>query len=314
MTREAVVETARQSIARGSKSFAAASTLFAKPVRERAWLLYSWCRACDDIADGQVHGHGMTVVADPQARLARMARLTERALAGEATGEAPFDALRIVAAETGLPHGFVRDHIAGFALDAEGWRPQTEADLLRYCYHVAGVVGCMMAVVMGVDPADQDTLDRACDLGLAFQLANIARDVGEDAGVGRCYLPTDWLAEASIAPSDVMAPAHRRALTAIVARLTTLAASFETSARRGTTALDFRSAWAVLAAAKIYGDIGRKVVARGGGAWDARVMTSAAEKVGAVALAGAQASARRWLYRGSRLASPVLWSRPRHAA
>ncbi|MBA3836939.1 MAG: phytoene synthase, partial [Zymomonas sp.] len=95
MTRDAVVEAARLSIARGSKSFAAASTLFAKPVRERAWLLYSWCRACDDLADGQDHGHGMTVVADPEARLERLRTLTDRALAGEATGEAPFEALRI---------------------------------------------------------------------------------------------------------------------------------------------------------------------------------------------------------------------------
>lgn len=314
MTRDAVVEAARLSIARGSKSFAAASTLFAKPVRERAWLLYSWCRACDDLADGQDHGHGMTVVADPEARLERLRTLTDRALAGEATGEAPFEALRIVAGETGLPHGFARDHIAGFALDAAGWRPGSEADLIRYCYHVAGVVGCMMAVVMGVDPADEDTLDRACHLGLAFQLANIARDVAEDAGVGRCYLPTDWLAEAGITPPDVMAPAHRRALATIVARLTTLAAGFEASARRGTAALDFRSAWAVLAAAKIYGDIGRKVAARGGGAWDARVTTSAVEKIGAVTLAGAQASARSWLYREPAPTPPPAWTRPRHAS
>ncbi|MBA3836460.1 MAG: hypothetical protein C0499_02215, partial [Zymomonas sp.] len=179
---------------------------------------------------------------------------------------------------------------------------------------VAGVVGCMMAVVMGVDPADEDTLDRACHLGLAFQLANIARDVAEDAGVGRCYLPTDWLAEAGITPPDVMAPAHRRALATIVARLTTLAAGFEASARRGTAALDFRSAWAVLAAAKIYGDIGRKVAARGGGAWDARVTTSAVEKIGAVTLAGAQASARSWLYREPAPTPPPAWTRPRHAS
>ena len=62
--RDAIVEAARASIARGSKSFAAASRLFSPEVRERAWLLYAWCRACDDIADGQDHGHGMTRVAD----------------------------------------------------------------------------------------------------------------------------------------------------------------------------------------------------------------------------------------------------------
>ncbi len=68
------------------------------------------------------------------------------------------------------------DLIAGFALDTDGWRPRSQDDLMRYCYHVAGSVGCMMAIVMGVAPEDEATLDRACDLGLAFQLANIARD------------------------------------------------------------------------------------------------------------------------------------------
>jgi 15-cis-phytoene synthase len=310
VTRDAVVKAARVSIARGSRSFAAASKLFDKPTRERAWLLYSWCRACDDIADGQDHGHGMTAVDDPLARLARLGTLTELALAGQATGEAPFEALRIVAAETGLPHHFARDHIAGFALDAEGWRPGTEDDLLRYCYHVAGVVGCMMAVVMGVDPADEATLDRACDLGLAFQLANIARDIDEDAGVGRCYLPTDWLAEKDIPPAELMAPAHRPALTELVARLTTRAALFEQSARAGTPALGFRSAWAVLAAAKIYGDIGRKVATLGGHAWDRRVTTSAGEKLAAILIAWQQAR-RRGAYRSTPVGG---WARPRHPA
>lgn len=311
MTRAEVVEAARLSIARGSRSFAAASTLFDKPTRERAWLLYSWCRACDDIADGQDHGHGMTVVDDPQARVARLGVLTELALAGEATGDPPFEALRIVVSETGLPHGFVRDHIAGFALDADGWRPTSEDDLLRYCYHVAGVVGCMMAVMMGVDPADEATLDRACDLGLAFQLANIARDIDEDASVGRCYLPTDWLAEKGIAASDLMAARHRPALTELVARLTDRAAAFEHSARAGTPALGFRSAWAVLAAAKIYGDIGRKVAALGGQAWDARVTTSASEKLGAIWRAWREARSR--VRRFPPTPRGELWTRPRHA-
>src|SRR3546814_7637202 len=75
------------------------------------------------------------------------------------------------------------------------WRPRSEDDLLRYSYHVAGAVGVAMALVMGVDPRDETTLDRASDLGIAFQLANIARDVAEDAAADRCYLPVEWMVE-----------------------------------------------------------------------------------------------------------------------
>jgi phytoene synthase len=179
----------------GSKSFRFASRLFDRTTRERSWLLYAWCRTCDDLADGQTLGHDAQAPADPAARLALIRRQTERALAGEATGEAAFDALALVVRECGIPDRFVWDHVDGFALDAAGWRPASEADLLRYCYHVAGAVGCMMAVVMGVAPDEEATLDRAADLGIAFQLANIARDLVEDAQVGRAYLPQTWLAE-----------------------------------------------------------------------------------------------------------------------
>uniref|UniRef100_UPI00157694A2 phytoene/squalene synthase family protein n=1 Tax=Sphingomonas bacterium TaxID=1895847 RepID=UPI00157694A2 len=210
--RAAIVEAARRSIAKGSKSFAAASLLFDRCTRERAWLLYAWCRAGDDIADGQESGHDMRAVDDAPARVAALRDLTDRALAGQIVGEPAFDGLRVVAGETGLPAAWPQALIDGFVLDAQGWRPRTEDDLYRYCWHVAGAVGCMMAVVMGVASGDGATLDRACDLGMAFQLANIARDIGEDAAAGRCYLPADWLAEVEIAPGEVMAAANRPAL------------------------------------------------------------------------------------------------------
>ena len=149
-SRDAIVAAAEESIARGSKSFGAASKLFDRETRERAWLLYAWCRKCDDIVDGQDHGHGMRRVADAEARVAEVRRLTDLALDGEVVGDPAFDALRIVAAEVKLPRALAHDLIDGFQLDAEEWRPRSEGDLYRYCYHVAGAVGCMMALVMGV--------------------------------------------------------------------------------------------------------------------------------------------------------------------
>lgn len=249
----------------------------------------------------------MSVVADPLARVEMVERLTTAALAGEPTGDAAFEALRIVAAETALPPRFAHDLVAGFRLDAENWRPRSEDDLYRYCYHVAGAVGCMMAVVMGVAPDDQDTLDRACDLGMAFQLANIARDVAEDDRVGRCYLPVEWLVEMDIPPGQHMKPPFRERLVVLVRRLTDRAALHEASARVGATRLPLRSRWAVLAAAGIYGDIAREVAERGGRAWDGRVSTGKLAKLAQVARAGIEAlgvapDAPR---------APMLWTRPR---
>lgn len=312
MTRDraALVEHARDSIARGSKSFALASQIFDRPTRERAWLLYAWCRRCDDLADGQDHGGEMAPVADPLARLAAIRAMTDTALAGGATGDPAFDGFGLVAEECRIPHRFAHDLIEGFALDAADWRPESEDDLLRYCYHVAGAVGCMMAVVMGVDRGNEAALDRACDLGLAFQLSNIARDIAEDTQAGRCYLPAAWLREKHVTSAELLNPEHRPALGEFGQRLAGMAARYEESARHGSGHLSFRSAWAVLAAAGIYGDIARTVAMRGRNAWDERVVTSSRAKLGWVARALFQCIGRkmRWPVDDVRQA---LWVRPR---
>lgn len=308
--RAALVAHARDSIARGSKSFAMASRLFDRQTRERAWLLYAWCRKCDDIADGQDHGGTMQGVTDGQARLSTMRVLTDAALRGEATGDPAFDGFGLVIRECGIPVRYAHDLLEGFALDARDWRPRSEADMLRYCYHVAGAVGCMMAVLMGVDPDDEATLDRACDLGLAFQLANIARDISEDEAADRCYLPEEWLVEMDIPPGEHMKPWTRSKLAILARRLAGMAADYEDSARHGTGALPPRAAWAVLAAAGIYGDIAREVARRGEHAWDHRVATSKAGKLGWVLRAGLQVvgRAQRWPAADERPSK--LWSRP----
>lgn len=305
-TRAALVIAAQDSIARGSKSFGLASRLFDRQTRERAWLLYSWCRKCDDIADGQDHGGTLSVVDNPQERLAFIRDMTERALAGDVTGDPAFDALGLVVSECNIPHQWPRDLVQGFAMDADGFSPRRESDLLTYCYHVAGVVGLMMAVVMGVARDDTETLDRACDLGLAFQLANIARDIGEDAAAGRCYLPEEWLVEADIPPGEHMKPHYRSRLADIAWWLADIAQDYEASARIGAAKLPFRSRWAVLSAAGIYGDIARKVAARGQAAWDHRVFTTKRDKLGWVLKALARASGPA----SDPVSREGLWSRP----
>jgi phytoene synthase len=237
--------------------------------------------------------------------------LTDKALRGEPTGDPAFDGFGVVMRECAIPARYAHDLIEGFALDARDWRPRSEADMLRYCYHVAGAVGCMMAVLMGVDPDDQATLDRACDLGLAFQLANIARDISEDEAADRCYLPQEWLAEMDIPPGEHMKPWVRPRLAILARRMADMAAAYEQSARHGTGALPPRAAWAVLAAAGIYGDIARHVARLGEHAWDHRVVTLKREKLGWVARAAVQVvgRARRWPAREAR--PGALWTRPR---
>ncbi len=293
--RSALVEQAKASIAKGSKSFAVASLLFDKTTRERAHLLYAWCRRCDDIADGQDHGGTLKLdESSAEDRVGAIRVLTHRALDGQPTADVAFDALGQVASETGLTREMADDVIDGFALDAQGWMPRSEGDLMRYCYHVAGAVGVMMARVMGVPADEEETLDRACDLGLAFQLNNIARDISEDAAAERCYLPMDWLAEMDIPPGEHMKPQHRKQLVKLAKRLVDLARIHDAHARIGAGRLGFRQRWAILAAANIYGAIGEEVVRQGEFAWDHRVHTSFVAKLGHVITALREAITGSW--------------------
>jgi phytoene synthase len=308
--RDRLVRFAGSSIQRGSKSFRAASRLFDRTTRERAWLLYAWCRACDDMIDGQDMGGARVAVTDAPERLARVEALTRTALEGAMPGEPAFDCLALVVRECALPPELVRDVVRGFALDVEGWMPASEHDLMTYCYHVAGAVGCLMAVIMGVSPDNGAVLDRACDLGLAFQLANIARDVREDASAGVCYLPRDWLDAEGLTLADLLDDRARPAVIRLTTRLAVLSARYAASARCGTPALGNRDAWAVLAAAGIYGGIARKVERDGAAALDRRMVVGRGEKLGLLAKAAGQSLLRARLYPMT-ARDADLWQRPR---
>lgn len=289
-----VLANARDAIARGSKSFALASRLFDAPTRDRAMLLYAWCRHTDDVIDGQILGEGRNDDRRPPAeRLAEVEQETERALAGNPTPATPYEALAMVVQQTGMPARYPRDLVHGFRIDMEERPFHSFDDTLTYCYHVAGCVGVMMAIVMGVKPDDRPVLIRACDLGMSFQLNNIARDVVEDAMNGRRYIPDDWLASVRLEPDDFMLGRNRRQLARLVARLVFQAEEYEASARFGTSALGNRAAWAVLAAARIYGGIGRKVRVLEEEGLEKRVSTTRAEKARAVVMAMGETLVRR---------------------
>jgi len=295
-------------IAKGSQSFAAASRLFDEATRRDVAKLYAWCRHCDDVVDGQALGLGRVAsTSSPGERLHAIEDATAAALEGGAASHPAFAALRDVAERHAVPRHLPFDHLAGFRMDVESRRYATLDELLSYCYGVAGVVGVMMAHVMGAR-ADA-TLDRACDLGLAFQLTNIARDVVEDAQNGRVYLPLDWLEEAGVPADEVTRPAHRAAVAGVARRLVEAAEPYYASAQVGIADLPFRAAWAVDAARGVYRAIGRKVLARGASAWDDRTRTSQAEKI--VHLIGGGAGALRSRRRTASPRPAELWTRPR---
>lgn len=290
------LRTCQALIRRHSRSFYFSSLLLPRAERQQAWALYAFCRHADDTVDGDNDGSGVVpadAVNDTQVLLGRVQALRSRLHAVYETVYAPpattppelaasaIDrAFAAVVARTGLPQAVPELLLRGMEMDARGQEYGSWDDLIGYCFHVASTVGLMMTYVLGhVMPprgADgalavertEEVYLRACDLGVAMQLTNIARDVGEDARRGRVYLPDELLSQHGLTSSTILTlaergapapPALRRAVAELIAR----ADRHYTVARCGIPMLQRGGRLAIAAAESIYRGIGERLLRTG---------------------------------------------------
>jgi phytoene synthase len=237
----------------GSKTFFAASRLLPPRLREPATVLYAFCRVADDAADQD--GGRPEQTAQLRLRLARVYEGRPLPL--------PIDrALADLVSDYALPRDLLEGLFEGFDWDAGGRRYETLDELLDYAARVAGTVGAMMSLLMG--RRAPDTVARACDLGMAMQLTNIARDVGEDARNGRLYLPQSWLREVGIDPDAWLArPEFSPALASVIARLLVAADELYRRAESGVRALPLDCRPGIRAARLLYAEIGAELARQG---------------------------------------------------
>jgi len=249
---QADVAVCREMLRGGSRTFFAASLVLPASVRRPATGLYAFCRTADDAID-----QGSRAPAALDELHARLDRIYSGAPAGCAADRAFAD----VVCRFAVPKDFPAALLEGFAWDAECRRYADLPQLMAYAVRVAGTVGAMMAMVMEVrDPA---ILYRACDLGVAMQLTNIARDVGEDARNGRLYLPLDWLREAGIDPDEWLAqPTAGPQLARVIERLLSAAEDLYSRSDAGLAQLPLACRPGMRAARLLYAEIGHEVARR----------------------------------------------------
>lgn len=284
---------AREVLAAKSKSFALAGRLLGTTERDRAAIVYVWCRRADDAID----------LAEPHERAPALARLhaeLARIDRGEPTGEPVLDAFAEVVRACRIPRAYPSELLAGMSMDATGHEYRTLDDLLLYAYRVAGTVGLMMCHVLGL--RDDRALLRGVHLGLAMQLTNVCRDVHEDWQLGRLYLPADLLAAAG-APDLARSlggpfPAAARGAVATVTRgLLAEADGYYRSADHGIPDLPWRAAVAIRTARMVYAAIGDRIAERRHDPLAGRAVVPTWRKLALAGRAGVLAVAeipRRW--------------------
>ncbi len=268
----------RAAIRAGSLSFHAASRLLPARVSDPARALYAFCRLADDAVDEGT---------DKASAVLTLRDRLDLAYAGRPRNAPADRAFASIIADFDMPRALPDALLEGLAWDATGRRYDTLSGVLSYSARVASAVGAMMCVLMRV--RDADALARACDLGLAMQLTNIARDVGEDARAGRLYLPLDWMDEAGIAPDAFLNdPRPDPRIFALTRRLVHQANQFYMRATAGVAALPIACRPGIYAAGHIYAGIGAAVVANGYDSITLRAHTSKRQKLGWLALSGLQ--------------------------
>ncbi len=259
----------RDLLRQGSRSFFAASLLLPRRVHRPALALYAFCRVADDLIDAGD---------DPTSALAELRARLDAAYAGRPGPIAADRALAAVVRRHAIPRALLDALLEGFGWDAAGRRYNSLAELEAYAARVAGTVGAMMAMLMGERSAEG--VARACDLGMAMQLSNIARDVGEDARAGRLYLPRDWLRAVGIDPDAWLAhPSFDPALAGVVQRLLHRADQLYCRADAGIAALPRICRPGIGVARHLYAEIGQQVARQGYNSVGRRAVVPPARKL-----------------------------------
>ena len=269
MTPHTDMSTCRRLLSHGSKSFYIASHFLPRALRESASGLYAFCRIADDLVD---------LGDDPRQALVTLHQRLDQIYDGRPDNHPIDRVLSQIVIDHKLPRGLLDALLEGFEWDTEGRDYHTLAEVCDYGARVAGTVGVMMAVLMGVK--DHATLARAADLGVAMQLTNICRDVGEDARAGRLYLPRDLMREAGMDPEAFLCnPVPSPQLIQVLQKLLAEAERRYQLADEGIRQLPRSCRPGILAARRLYAEIGHTVVNNNYDSISQRAVVSRARKL-----------------------------------
>ncbi|KAM7264820.1 hypothetical protein ACFE04_002503 [Oxalis oulophora] len=264
-------------------------TLLMTPERRRAvWAIYVWCRRTDELVDGPNASH-----ITPKA-LDRWEKRLNDLFEGR-----PYDIYDAALSDTISKYPVdiqpFKDMIEGMRLDLKKSRYNNFDELYLYCYYVAGTVGLMSVPVMGIEPESkisaESVYNAALALGIANQLTNILRDVGEDARKGRVYLPQDELANFSLSDEDIFCGQVTDKWRSFMKAQIKRARMFFDEAEKGVTELNAASRWPVWASLVLYRQILDEIEANDYNNFTRRAYVNKAKKIVSLPLAYAKAFA-----------------------
>jgi len=254
-------------LANKGKSFHWARRLLNKQQAEKATRLYRLCRYIDDLGDEE----SSVEVSRQKLRDVKNAIDT-----GHTDNEILIDGLSLLN-ECHIDKVIILDLLAGVSSDTQLVRVEDQAQLMRYCYQVAGIVGLMMTKVLNTD--DKAAYPFAIDLGIAMQITNICRDIKADALVNRRYIPGNLVND--LEPTSLIYPntQQKDLVIAAVEKLLASAERYYQSGEKGLSYLPLQARLSILVAARVYREIGRQLLRQNCEYWHHRIVVSTPRKI-----------------------------------
>lgn len=271
--------------ARGSKSFYFATRFFPPELAAAAHAVYWFCRTSDDIVDENPD------LDSARAELEQWRQGLKDALGGSVTAPPILRHFAAACERHSIPAEYAFELLEGMRMDLEGVRYRNFAELRVFCYRVASTVGLMMSHVIGYEG---DALPYAEDLGIAMQLTNILRDVGEDLGRGRIYLPAEEIAQFGYSEAELRRGERTAEFVRLMEFQAARARDYYRRATPGIAMLRPEGRFAVEISARVYSGILNRIEEMDYDVFARRAVVPAWRKYGITA----RALGRRLIWRG----------------
>ncbi|WGS66223.1 squalene/phytoene synthase family protein [Enterobacteriaceae bacterium ET-AT1-13] len=246
-------------IKKGSKNFNFSCFFLNSTVKKNILILYSWCRYCDDIIDNEILGFKKKKTKKKFLHIYNFILNTQKIYCNLKINEPHFNKLKAIIYKYNISPIYIFDHIEGFTMDLKNHFYETFEDTLKYCYHVAGVIGIIIVKII-IKNYNNKILDYACNLGIAFQLINISRDILSDYKNGRCYLPNCLFNKFNLNKFNFFKNKKINYLIIITKKIINQSEIFYKSSINGLLKLPIRSYFSIIIAYNIYKKISIKII------------------------------------------------------
>ncbi|WMC20249.1 MAG: squalene/phytoene synthase family protein [Enterobacteriaceae bacterium PSpyr] len=267
-------------IKKGSLNFSFSSFFLNKVIKKNILILYSWCRYCDDITDNEILGFKKKKfnIKNKILNIHNFILNTKKIYCNLNIKEYHFNNFKKIIYKYNISSIYIFYHIKGYLIDLKKKKHNIFKDILNYCYFIAGVIGIIIINIF-IKNFNYNLLNNACNLGIAFQLTNISRDIIIDYKNKRCYLPNYLFNQFNLNNFNYFKKKNRKYLYMIIKKIINKSKLYYNLSFNSLYMLPVKLSLPILISYKLYNKICIKIFLNKKKSWNKRQKNSLIEKI-----------------------------------